>query len=169
MEHDTPFMSHPAVVDMCFVCVFCQIFVKTLTGKTSKYCDPTSAMPWPRSQQFPSYALTYFDFLHFSNFFSQMPTAKSSSWHDITRSHPRGGVLGHHRYGQVQDPGQGGHPSRSAASHFRWKAAWGWKNTCGLQHPEGVHSSPCLWAFPHAPSPTTIPAAAPSRTCLDME
>ena len=32
--------------------------------------------------------------------------------------HPRGGVVRHHRQRQGQDPGQGGHPPRPAASHL---------------------------------------------------
>ncbi|VAI44155.1 unnamed protein product [Triticum turgidum subsp. durum] len=32
----------------------------------------------------------------------------------------------HHRQCQGQDPGQGGHSSRPAASHLRWEAAGGW-------------------------------------------
>merc|ERR1712072_739684 len=43
--------------------------------------------------------------------------------------------------GQVQDPGQGGHPTRPATSHLRWQATRGWPHPFGLQHPEGVHSS----------------------------
>merc|ERR1711977_228251 len=55
--------------------------------------------------------------------------------------HPRGGVLGYYGQRQVQDPGQGGHPTRPATSHLRWQATRGWPHPFGLQHPEGVHSS----------------------------
>merc|ERR1711964_785383 len=55
--------------------------------------------------------------------------------------HPRGGVLGYYLQRQVQDPGQGGHPTRPATSHLRWQATRGWPHPFGLQHPEGVHSS----------------------------
>merc|ERR1712000_700550 len=40
--------------------------------------------------------------------------------------HPRGRVLRHHRCSQVQDPGQGGYPTRPAATHLRRQAARGW-------------------------------------------
>ena len=37
--------------------------------------------------------------------------------------------------------GQGGNPSGPAASDLCWQAARGWKNSLGLQHPEGVNPS----------------------------
>merc|ERR1740117_1667774 len=43
----------------------------------------------------------------------------------------------------LQDPGQGRNPTRPAASHLRRQAARGWPHPPGLQHPEGVHPSPC--------------------------
>ena len=36
--------------------------------------------------------------------------------------HPGGRVLGHNRHGQVQNPGQGGHPPWPAAPYFCWCA-----------------------------------------------
>merc|ERR1712196_445675 len=53
----------------------------------------------------------------------------------------RGERLDRQREGQ--DPGQGGHPAGSAAPDLRREAAGGWPHPAGLQHPEGVHSSPC--------------------------
>merc|ERR1712000_715830 len=47
----------------------------------------------------------------------------------------------HADFRQVQDPGQGGHPTRPATSHLRWQATRGWPHPFGQQHPEGVHSS----------------------------
>merc|ERR1712004_777230 len=44
---------------------------------------------------------------------------------------------------QGQDPGQGGHPPRPAEVDLRWQAAGGRKDPLRLQHPEGVHPSPC--------------------------
>ncbi|CAL9037139.1 unnamed protein product, partial [Musa banksii] len=38
-------------------------------------------------------------------------------WQD---HHPRGGILGHHRQCQGQDPRQGGDPPRPAEAHLRW-------------------------------------------------
>merc|ERR1711939_509449 len=48
--------------------------------------------------------------------------------------HPRGRVLRHHRCSQVQDPGQGGYPTRPAATHLRRQAARGWPYSFRLQH-----------------------------------
>merc|ERR1712107_578766 len=44
---------------------------------------------------------------------------------------------------QGQDPGQGGNPPGPAEVDLRWQAAGGWQDSVRLQHPEGVHSSPC--------------------------
>merc|ERR1711939_1096637 len=55
--------------------------------------------------------------------------------------HPWGGVLGHHRQCQEQDPRQGGHSAGPAALDLRWQAARGRPYPLGLQHPEGVHPS----------------------------
>merc|ERR1712086_1020156 len=49
----------------------------------------------------------------------------------------------HHRCRKGQDPGQGGNPSRPAASYLRRQAASGWPHPSGLQHPEGVDPPPC--------------------------
>merc|ERR1712086_32743 len=49
----------------------------------------------------------------------------------------------HHRCRKGQDPGQGGNPSRPAASYLRRQAARGWPHPSGLQHPEGVDPPPC--------------------------
>ena len=38
---------------------------------------------------------------------------------------------------EAEDPGQGGHPPRSAAPHLCWQAAGGWAHSVRLQHPEG--------------------------------
>merc|ERR1711963_786428 len=38
---------------------------------------------------------------------------------DGQNHHAGGGVLGHHRQSEGQDPGQGGHPARPAAPHLR--------------------------------------------------
>merc|ERR1712093_848733 len=52
-------------------------------------------------------------------------------------------VIRHDRQCQEQDPGQGRHSTRPAAIDFRRKATRGRTNSLRLQHPEGVHSSPC--------------------------
>uniref|UniRef100_A0A452ZWR0 Ubiquitin-like domain-containing protein n=1 Tax=Aegilops tauschii subsp. strangulata TaxID=200361 RepID=A0A452ZWR0_AEGTS len=56
--------------------------------------------------------------------------------------HAGGGVLGHHRQRQGQDPGQGGDPAGPAAPHLRRQAAGGRPHPRRLQHPEGVHPPP---------------------------
>merc|ERR1711865_287311 len=47
-----------------------------------------------------------------------------------------------HREREGQDPGQGGHPARPAASDLRRQAAGGRPHAVGLQHPEGVDAPP---------------------------
>merc|ERR1712195_77707 len=54
----------------------------------------------------------------------------------------RGRAVRLDRERQGQDPGQGGHPSRSAASDLCWQAARGRPHSVGLQHPEGVDAAP---------------------------
>merc|ERR1711963_542352 len=44
---------------------------------------------------------------------------------------------------QGQDPRQGGNSPGPAEVDLRWQAAGGWQDFVRLQHPEGVHSSPC--------------------------
>merc|ERR1711998_687160 len=56
--------------------------------------------------------------------------------------HPRGRGHRYHRGGEGEDPGQRGHPPRSAASHLRRQAAGGRPYAAGLQHPEGVDPAP---------------------------
>merc|ERR1712166_1163764 len=48
----------------------------------------------------------------------------------------------HHRQCQGQDPGQGGHSTRSAALDLCRQAAGRWPHLVRLQHPEGVHVAP---------------------------
>merc|ERR1719233_833624 len=43
---------------------------------------------------------------------------------------------------ESQDSGQGRHSTRPTASDFRRKATRGWSNSCRLQYPKGVYSSP---------------------------
>lgn len=54
--------------------------------------------------------------------------------------HPRGGAFGLDRERQDEDPGQGGHPSGSAAADLRGQAARGRPDARRLQHPEGVNA-----------------------------
>merc|ERR1712032_784023 len=53
----------------------------------------------------------------------------------------RGGQR-HDRQREGQDPGQGGHPSGSAAPDLCGQAAGGRAHAERLQHPEGVHAAP---------------------------
>ena len=58
--------------------------------------------------------------------------------------HARRRAERHDRQREAEDPGQGGHPARPAASHFRGQAARGRPHALGLQHPEGVDAPPRL-------------------------
>merc|ERR1711865_1340519 len=54
----------------------------------------------------------------------------------------RGRAVRLDRERQGQDPGQRGHPARSAAPDLCWQAARGRPHPVGLQHPEGVDAAP---------------------------
>merc|ERR1712065_49843 len=79
------------------------------------------------------------------------PGAASAWWfrHADLREDPDGqdhypgrGLWRHDREREAEDPGQGRHPARSAASDFRRQAAGGWPYPGRLQHPEGVYAAP---------------------------
>merc|ERR1712097_158019 len=72
---------------------------------------------------------------------------EDTHWED---HHSRSAGHRHHRGCQGQDPRQGGHPPRPAASYLRRQAARGWPYPPGLQHPEGVYPAPGaspLWCW----------------------
>merc|ERR1712166_1560092 len=54
----------------------------------------------------------------------------------------RGRAVRLDRERQGEDPGQGGHPARSAAPDLCWQAARGRPHALCLQHPEGVDAAP---------------------------
>ena len=56
--------------------------------------------------------------------------------------HSQRGVLGLDRECKGQDPGQGGNPSRPAATHLCWEAVGGWPHSERLQRSEGGHGAP---------------------------